>query len=725
MADSDPRFIILIDRSLSMATEVTRPWPSEATNRLEAAKELAACQVKDIFEKPLHSLVSVMCFTALRRDPVFVQNAPEHLPPRVQVVLNFSDSLEEVLDAIDKIPGPAETSCLAEALCFTASVLQAQPDPADKFLYVYTDGGQNDWDWVNVLGPTCSGCFDSHPFEWLPACNPHGGDPCSGLQACLAENLIWGLNPIIWRVTYFGPVAFKFSGHGTSHPDFNFLKYLGRSRSDGWFDHFYDDALFALQIEMVFDVEQGRWVQVPVNGLMRGPRCEPELRIGGVDLQVAYDVSALTFLGATPGEWLDTCDWEYFTYRYGANGNCGDACSSGLLRIIAIADINNGPYHPSCFSPPDTDPHELAEMTFLVTDDRTFECQFVPIRFFWMDCGDNTISSKSGDTLFVSDHVYDFEGTDITDPTYGFPTYFGIQQECFDSSQWYIDPETGDTVYKVPLPFIDFVNGGIDIVCAESLDTRGDVNLNGVSNEVADAVLFSNYFIYGLGVFHINPDGQIAATDVNADGMVLTVGDLVYQIRIVVGDAQPYPKLTPVVATYAVDNGVVSVNAEMGAAYVVAEGNVTPTLLADNMEMKCNYDAEEDVTRILVYSMENGQTFAGAFLDVEGKVVSIEMATYEGAPVTSTLLPTAFALHQNYPNPFNPITTISFTLPVATDYELAIYNVMGQVVASFTGRSEPGIVKVDWDASKYASGVYLYKLIAGNFTDTKKMVLLK
>ncbi len=487
----------------------------------------------------------------------------------------------------------------------------------------------------------------------------------------------------------------------------------------------YDDTTsillfgFLVEIEKTHNTLQGQheYVSVTWDGGF--------YEMGGFDFLIAYDASALTFMEAAPGQLLGDCGWEYFTYRYGSFGSCSDACPSGLLRIIAIAETNNGPYHPSCFGPPDTDPHELAEMKFLVTDDRTFECTYVPIRFFWMDCGDNTISSVTGDTLYVSDHVYDFEGTEITDATYGFPTYFGIQEECFDSSQWYIDPETGDTVYKVPQPFIDFVNGGIDIVCAESLDARGDINLNGVSNEVADAVLFSNYFIYGLGVFHINFDGQVAATDVNADGMVLTVGDLVYQIRIIVGDAPPYPKLAPVVATYAVDNGVVSVDAEMGAAYVVAEGNVTPSLLADNMEMKYAYDADENVTRILVYSMEKGQTFAGAFLDVESKVVSIEMATYEGAPVTSTLLPTEFALHQNFPNPFNPITTISFALPVATDYELVIYNVMGQEVVTFTGHSEPGIVKVDWDASNYASGVYLYKLAAGNFTATKKMVLLK
>ena len=443
--------------------------------------------------------------------------------------------------------------------------------------------------------------------------------------------------------------------------------------------------------------------------------------MGGFDFLIAYDASALTFTEATPGQLLEDCDWEYFTYRYGPFGNCGDACPSGLLRIIAIAETNNGPYHPSCFLP-DSLPATLFTLDFLVTDDRTFECTYVPIRFFWMDCGDNAISSKDGDILYIDRKIYDFEGNLIWDeedddvyPEADRIPWVGAPDYCLNP-----DPDKPS-----PIRFIDFVFGGIDIVCAESLDARGDINLNGVSNEVADAVLFSNYFIYGLGVFHINFDGQVAATDVNADGMVLTVGDLVYQIRIIVGDAPPYPKLAPVTADYNVEDGIVSVDAEMGAAYVVAEGDVTPTLLADNMEMKYAYDADEDVTRILVYSMEKGQTFAGAFLDVEGKVVSIEMATYEGAPVTSTLLPTEFALHQNYPNPFNPITTISFALPVATDYELAIYNVMGQEVVTFSGHSEPGIVKVDWDASDYASGVYLYKLTAGNFTDTKKMVLLK
>ena len=453
------------------------------------------------------------------------------------------------------------------------------------------------------------------------------------------------------------------------------------------------------------------------------------VEMGGFDFLIAYDASALTFMEATPGQLLEDCGWEYFTYRYGPSGNCGDACPSGLLRIIAIAETNNGPYHPSCFGPPDTDPHELAEMKFLVTDDRTFECTYVPIRFFWTDCGDNSISSKTGDTLWVEKEVFDYVGEDslpgsvegphgvfywdITNHYYGWPTYFGMQEvPCMD------DPD------KRPIRCLDFYNGGIDIVCAESLDARGDINLNGVSNEVADAVLFSNYFIYGLGVFHINFDGQVAATDVNADGLVLSVGDLVYQIRIIIGDAQPYPKLSPVTATYGVDNGVVSVDKLMGAALVVVEGDVTPTLLADNMDIKYAYNAEENVTRVLVYSFE-GNGFSGAFLNANGNVISIELGSYEGAVVKLTELPANFALNQNYPNPFNPVTTISFNLPVASEYTLTVYNVTGQVVTQFAGEAEAGVVSIEWDASDIASGVYFYRLHAGEFTATKKMLLLK
>jgi hypothetical protein len=286
-----------------------------------------------------------------------------------------------------------------------------------------------------------------------------------------------------------------------------------------------------------------------------------------------------------------------------------------------------------------------------------------------------------------------------------------------------VDPD-GSGPKLPPIQCVDFYNGGIDIICVEDLDDRGDINLNGVKNEIADAVMFTNYFIYGLGIFNINQAAQIAATDVNADGLTLSVADLVYLIRIITGDAQPYPKLAPVTANYTDAGGVLSVDAEMGAAYVVVQGDVKPELLANQMEIKYAYDAEANVTRVLVYSLD-GNGFSGEFLNANGDVISIEMGSYEGAVVKLNNMPADYALHQNYPNPFNPTTTISFNLPMASDYTLTIYNVTGQQVATFSDRAEAGMVEIEWDAAAMASGVYFYRLQAGQFDDTKKMILLK
>lgn len=89
-------------------------------------------------------------------------------------------------------------------------------------------------------------------------------------------------------------------------------------------------------------------------------------------------------------------------------------------------------------------------------------------------------------------------------------------------------------------------------------------------------------------------------------------------------------------------------------------------------------------------------------------------------------LPSRYVLHQNHPNPFNPVTTISFELPVSSDVRLDIYNVMGRKVSSpINQRLGAGRHMVIWEAGQYASGVYLYRLTAGKFVQTRKMVLVR
>jgi hypothetical protein len=88
--------------------------------------------------------------------------------------------------------------------------------------------------------------------------------------------------------------------------------------------------------------------------------------------------------------------------------------------------------------------------------------------------------------------------------------------------------------------------------------------------------------------------------------------------------------------------------------------------------------------------------------------------------------PTGFVLYQNYPNPFNPSTTIKFTLPAQSNVKLNIYNALGQLVETLVNKEmSSGYHEVNFDASKLASGVYLYQLQAGDFNSVKKMLLLK
>jgi len=88
--------------------------------------------------------------------------------------------------------------------------------------------------------------------------------------------------------------------------------------------------------------------------------------------------------------------------------------------------------------------------------------------------------------------------------------------------------------------------------------------------------------------------------------------------------------------------------------------------------------------------------------------------------------PQDFLLAQNYPNPFNPSTTIEFALPHAGFVTLRVYNALGEEVAALVaGDHAPGTFKATWDASGQASGVYFYRLTAGEYVQTKKMVLMK
>ncbi|MEW5874477.1 MAG: T9SS type A sorting domain-containing protein [Candidatus Zixiibacteriota bacterium] len=455
---------------------------------------------------------------------------------------------------------------------------------------------------------------------------------------------------------------------------------------------------------------------------------------GGFDFLICYDQSALSFISASRGDDLHA-DWEYFTYRTGMfGGNCGTGCPNGFVRLVGIADMNNG-------ITPDPAAFDLAgcivNLTFFVTSDQNFEGSCPHIGFCSYDCGDNVISSKDGNTLYLAS-----SGATLG-PDYDL-------NYCLDNS-----PK------GAPEQFIDFCPGAICIVPPP--DDRGDINLNGIANEIGDAVLLSNFFIYGSSVWHPTyGPSQIFASDVNNDGIVLTVADLVYLIRIITGDAQPFPdeNINPKVAPYAssvdvisnVRNNTLTVSTsssvELGGALLVYRFSgmtVGEAALTAGSGLKMKSRVSGGELRILVYpdpATAGGKVNAGSndlvTVTVEGngsiELVESQFSDAEGALLSveslKSLVPTSFALHQNFPNPFNAGTVIPVSLSKESDWTLTVYNVAGQVVKTFAGHDEPGVVNIAWDGrsndnSVVPSGMYFYRLNTKDFIATKKMVLIK
>jgi hypothetical protein len=489
----------------------------------------------------------------------------------------------------------------------------------------------------------------------------------------------------------------------------------------------------------------------------------PCVQLGGFDLLFKYDASMLTFKSIDiTGSILESQGWEYLTYRVVSS-------NPALIRIVAIADMNNSNHHPTgwCLN------GLLANICFRTTNDRNLACQSGWLMFYWEDCGDNTASSRDGNHLYI-----------VADPAGG--TYVGglagevagggiIMTSCNVESQIFsgdggvtgpADHPCENVIPNKPDPeeLLCFMNGKIKIICPGDIDDRGDINLNGLAYEIADAVLYSNYFILGPGVFApgVPGEAQVAASDINADGSPLTVADLVYLIRVITGDAQPIagdilgggPKVAAVgqIKVEAASQGAITTikstsDMDMGAGLFVFNYSGTEISKVEALgrasKMDVTFKAENGELRVLVYNIEDGYKVAaghGEILSVVTtgggsiELTNVEAASFMGgtleANVTAKVLPTQFALQQNFPNPFNPSTSLAIDFPTASDYKLTIYNIAGQTVKSFSGNTEAGTLHLTWDGrdargTSVATGVYFYSVEAGAFKDVKKMVLLK
>jgi len=136
------------------------------------------------------------------------------------------------------------------------------------------------------------------------------------------------------------------------------------------------------------------------------------------------------------------------------------------------------------------------------------------------------------------------------------------------------------------------------------------------------------------------------------------------------------------------------------------------------------------VGSVYALAVVGNEVFVGGLFTSAGGVSANYVARWNSGTSRveqlSSTAPKTFLLEQNYPNPFNPSTTIRYQLPVASEVKLEVYDVLGRKIATLVNeRQSAGSYQVVWNASGLSSGTYFYRLQAGTFVETKKMIMVK
>jgi len=457
-----------------------------------------------------------------------------------------------------------------------------------------------------------------------------------------------------------------------------------------------------------------------------------DVEVGVFDLQIEFDGTLLYFKGAERGEALTLKDstgsyqWEYFTYR---QLPIIDPLMY-RLEILGLYDIKNT--HKGIPLQPDVNFVELAKIKFQITCDNNLCGTLIPVNFFWNpnSCYDNSLSDQSGTILYVSN----------------------------DTSQFnFIDCDTNIITSEI-IPSVDFENGFVNIP-EPPVAQIGDIDLNGVPYEIGDATLFANYFLQGISVFTIDPAKQIRDSDIDRDGAVLTLSDFLLLVRIMQGKASPGDSTgtTDKIAYFSVSFRdsiqLITFNSEAPIGAVLFTFDCSDTLVTpyiNSTDMNLLYKVSDGDLRVLVYSFEDGVNIPIGTVDLlaiprnqgcklhrlevvddRGRIMKAQWGTTGVSEQPSRNAPENFVLLPNYPNPFNPDTYIEYALPSNCQVTLVIYNILGQRIRTLINSHQTaGFKSVRWNGeddsgNKVSAGVYFYSIKADNFSQTKKMLLLK
>ncbi len=331
-------------------------------------------------------------------------------------------------------------------------------------------------------------------------------------------------------------------------------------------------------------------------------------KISGFDFCIEYDPRALILLDVQPGSFLTQNNWEQFGYEFQLDsGIIVDTINP--VQVVAIwgsIEKINFTTPPVNINSGDT----LAVMKFYVSHDLTLECQSIPVKFYFNDCTDNIVYSWPAEKVYYPREVFSFDDSLIFD----FNSESSFNSDCI-----YPDSDRGRGFNKRS---INYKNGRVKFICISEIEdwSYGDINLNGIAYEPVDAVIFTNYFMEGLYAFTVDVAAQSRATDINNDGIPLTLEDLVYLIRIIVGNNLPIDQVASMLfkgnLKIRANETKITVNSKFeidaGAVHLCfyAPGQITNVVLSDAMShMSIGHTVSNDSLKILIYSF--GELFFG------------------------------------------------------------------------------------------------------------------
>jgi len=497
--------------------------------------------------------------------------------------------------------------------------------------------------------------------------------------------------------------------------------------------HGEDPASFEIAIETKYDAVPGATLTVDISSNIAGEE------IAAFDFLVMVESAYHIFVDAQPGDFINRCGWQYFAYRYFAAVDIGINTPTDLVRITGAALSNDGSTPPDCYLPDSGE--SLARLTLRLREGCKYRGLRVPVQFVWTDCSDNSLILRTNGTRAVSRYVFDHFDQEITDTACSMPALGGAPDCCLDNTP---PPEER---------LVDFRNGRIDAISSDdNCIDRGDLNCNGVPYEASDIVFFIKMFVIIISNPEIQPTWDsctIVNSDVNADGITLSVADLVYLVRVVAGEIASYPKLIPAISMIEINSCRTPDGTEIryrspvdiGGLMVSFEGAemTSPPLFGSALsDMEVEYVFGDNHSGALIFDRDGDVIPAGegvlfTFPGNSQPVISeIDASDWSGQVLNVKVqsLPGKFQVGQNHPNPFNPSTTITLSLPTPSQWRVEIFNIVGQLVRDFSGYDDAGNINVVWDGADQsgralASGIYFYRATVGDQSQTRKMSLLK